>query len=103
MKPRKKHDPAAPRIVKVSNAYAIGVVDGDRVYIRKTLVAMLQVPSTSWGQGYIETGEHLSVEIISIKPGYYAVTPRGQIVHNVGINWEIHYHVRSYKDARKTT
>lgn len=96
----KKNHPGAPDAhVLVSNACAIGIVDGDRVYIRKTLVALLMVPT--WPVNFISGVRETSpVEIMSIKPGHFAVDTNGCIIHNVGMNWVIKYHVRTYVDRK---
>jgi len=97
MRPRQK---PVNRTVTVQNAGAIGAVDGDRVYIRKSLVALLRVPTPGFDMG--GSKEYTFVEIMSIKPGHFAIAKKGgAIIHNVGLAWEIHYHVRTYLDTRE--
>jgi hypothetical protein len=80
------------REITVDGISTIAHFDGDRWYIRRTLVATLMVP--------IGNKEYTGVEITVIKRGVvsFAVTSHSRLIHNIGVDWKILYHIRSYRD-----
>lgn len=83
------------RVIPAWDIAQIAKMEGDRWYIRKTLVACIGIP-----QPYPQ--ERKWIEIIALKPGSFAITATtpARLIFNIGVNWPISYHIRTYKDAR---